>query len=267
LTVGSNTYGAWLKARRLAAGLTQEELAHAAIMTRTHIAHIEAGRRFPSEDDARRLDKALNTGDVLTSFRPQHEGTIAEYFEPARLLEQQATMINEFASTYVPGILQTEGYARTIIGATFPPHSAEDRERHVTTRRERTKMLNDTAVPTMWALIDEPVLRRMVGGPKVMAEQIMHIVRLAESERIRVHILPFDMGFHTLMDGMLTLMWFEDQPPAAYSEGLSIGQLHDSPSVVQQLQHRYYLALGESMPTKQSLALMRATAKEYGHYD
>ena len=65
----SNTYGDWLKAQRKAAGLTQEELAEAAIMTRTHIAHIEAGRRIPSKEDARRLDQALNTGNVLSSFR------------------------------------------------------------------------------------------------------------------------------------------------------------------------------------------------------
>jgi len=59
----TNTYGAWLKTQREAAGLTQQELAEAAIMTRSHISHIEAGRRIPSKEDARRLDGALNTGE------------------------------------------------------------------------------------------------------------------------------------------------------------------------------------------------------------
>ncbi|MFE4716181.1 helix-turn-helix transcriptional regulator, partial [Streptomyces sp. NPDC056728] len=59
----SNTYGEWLKAQREAAGVTQQELATAAVMTRSHISHIEAGRRLPSKADARRLDKALNTGN------------------------------------------------------------------------------------------------------------------------------------------------------------------------------------------------------------
>ncbi|MEU9563861.1 helix-turn-helix transcriptional regulator [Streptomyces sp. NPDC048161] len=264
----SNTYGDWLKAQREAAGLTQQELADAAIMTRSHISHIEAGRRIPSEEDARRLDQALNTGNVLSSFLPgKNDGTIANYFEPARQLEQQATMIREFALNFVPGILQTERYARTVLGTAFPPRSDEERDRHVVTRLERAKILSDPVTPVVWVLLDEGVLRRPVGGPEVMAEQIMHIVRLAESRRVRVHVLPFALGSHPLMQSMLTLMWFEDQPPAAYTEAISIGKVQDSPAAVQRLQSVYDLALSDALPLEESLALMRATAKEYGHHD
>ncbi len=65
---------------------------------------------------------------------------------------------------------------------------------------------------------------------------------------------------------VLTLMWFEDQPPVAYGEGLYMGKIHDSPSVVQELQHRYDFALGNALPLKESLALLRATARDYGHH-
>ncbi|MEU0627871.1 helix-turn-helix transcriptional regulator [Streptomyces sp. NPDC005989] len=264
----SNTYGDWLKAQREAAGLTQQELADTAIMTRSHISHIEAGRRIPSKEDAQRLDKALNTGNVLSSFLPDgDDDTIADYFEPARQLEQQATMIREFALSFVPGILQTEGYARTVLGAAFPPRSDEERDRHIVTRLERAKILDDPVTPVVWALLDETVLRRPVGGPGVMAEQITHIVRLVENERIRVHVMPLALGLHPMLDGMLTLMSFEDQPPAAYSEGQRTGRLHDSPSVVQELQVRYDLALSDALPLKESLALLRATAKECEHHE
>ncbi|SCF97758.1 helix-turn-helix transcriptional regulator [Streptomyces sp. Ncost-T10-10d] len=264
----SNTYGDWLKAQREAAGLTQQELADAAIMTRSHISHIEAGRRIPSKEDARRLDKALNTGNVLSSFLPsQDDGTVADYFEPARQLEQQATMIREFGLTFVPGILQTKRYARAVLSTTFPPRSEEERDRYVVTRLERAKILTDPVTPVVWALLDEAVLRRPIGGPEVMAEQIMHMVNLAESGRVRTHVLPLVLGSHPLMESMLTLMWFEDQPPAAYSEGNSIGKVHDSPSVVQQLEGRYALALSDALPLKESLALMRSIAKEFGHHD
>ncbi|MEU9704819.1 helix-turn-helix transcriptional regulator [Streptomyces sp. NPDC047981] len=263
----SNVYGKWLKAQREAAGLTQQELADLAIMTRSHIAHIEAGRRIPSLEDARRLDRALGTGDVLQSFLPQVDDTIADYFETARQLEQQATMIREFASSFVPGILQTERYARAVLGTTFPPRSEEERDRHVATRIERSRILADPVMPVVWALLDEMVLRRPIGGPEVMAEQIAHLIHLVEKDRVRVHVLPVSLGVHPLMQGMLTLMWFEDQPPAAYSEGVSIGKLHDSPSVVQRLQGVYDLALGDALPLKESLTLMRAIAKEHGHHE
>ncbi|AWK08746.1 transcriptional regulator [Streptomyces spongiicola] len=260
----SNTYGEWLKAQREAAGLTQQELADASIMTRSHIAHIEAGRRIPSKEDARRLDRALGTGDVLSSFLPRENVAVADYFESARQLEQQATVIQEFALSLVPGILQTEGYARAVLRPGATPRGEEECDRLLVTRLERGKVLSDPVTPLVCALLDEAVLRRHVGSPKVMTEQLTHIVRLAESERIRVHILPFGVGYHQLLQGMLSLMMFDDQPPVAYGEGVLMGRLHDSPALVETLQRTYTLALGDALPRKESVALLRATAKEYG---
>lgn len=264
--VGSNTYGKWLKAAREAAGMTQQELADAAFMTRSHISHIEAGRRLPSKEDAQRLDKALGTGNVLTSFLPERPGEVADYFEAARELEQQATEIREFALSCVPGLLQTEPYARAILDIAYPRRTDKERKKYLAARLTRAKLLADSVTPMVWALLDENVLRRPVGGPEAMAEQIMHMVSLAESGRIRVHVLPYGIGAHALMQAFLTLMWFEDQPPAAYSEGAQVGKVHDSPSVVQRLQGMYDLALGDALSQMDSLALMRAAAKDYGHH-
>jgi transcriptional regulator with XRE-family HTH domain len=263
----SSTYGDWLRDQREAAGLTQQQLANAAVMTRSHISHIEAGRRIPSKEDARRLDKALNTGDVLSSFLPQDDSAVADYFEAALQLEQQATVIREFALSFVPGILQTERYARAVLSVGFPPVGEEECDRTVVARLERSKILADPVTPVVWALLDEAVLRRSVGGPDVMAEQIMHIVHLVEDKRVRVHVMPFGLGAYELAQGMLTLMWFEDQPPVAYGEGLYMGKVHDSPTMVERLQGAYDLALSDALPLKESLALLRATAKEYGHHD
>ncbi|MDT0310303.1 helix-turn-helix transcriptional regulator [Streptomyces sp. DSM 44917] len=259
----SNTYGEWLKAQREAAELTQEELARRAIMTRSHISHIEAGRRTPSPEDARRLDRALNTGNVLSSFLPNREGEVADHFESARHLEQQAEMIREYAISFVRGILQTEAYARAVLRAGFPPLGEKERDRQLVARLERGKILNDPVTPVVWALLDEAVLRRPIGGAEVMAEQIRHLVRLTEDGRIRTHVLPFGVGMYPLLLSMQTLMWFEDQPPCAYTEGLAFGWLHDSPSVVEHLQNVYDLALGEALPSQESLALMKAIAEGY----
>ncbi|MER7791653.1 helix-turn-helix transcriptional regulator [Streptomyces sp. NPDC097640] len=262
-----NTYGDWLREQREAAGMTQQELADAAFMTRSHIAHIEAGRRFPSKEDARRLDRALNTGNVLSSFLPGgDDAPVADYFEAARQLEQQATTIREFALTLVPGILQTERYTRAVLETAVPLWSEDECDRIVGTRLERAKILNDPVTPVVWALLDEAVLRRQAGGPDVMSEQIMHIVRLAENRRVRVHVLPNTLGAHPLQQSMLTLMWFEDQPPVAYTEAVHMAKLHDSPHLVERLRASYDCALSDALPRKESLALLRATAKEYGHH-
>jgi transcriptional regulator with XRE-family HTH domain len=264
--VGTN-YGDWLRERRETAGLTQQQLAEAAVMTRTHIAHIEAGRRVPSREDARRLDNALGTGNVLSSFLPQQEAAVADYFEAARLLEQQAVMIREFALSFVPGILQTERYARAVLSTSFPPVSEEECDRLVVTRLERARILDNPVTPVVWALLDEAVLRRVVGGREVMAEQIAHLVRLVERRRVRVHVVPYGVGAYQLLQGLVTLMSFEDQPPLAYSEGVQVGKVHDSPSVVTRLEGAYDLALSDALPLKESTAMMQAIAKEYGRGD
>lgn len=95
----------------------------------------------------------------------------------------------------------------------------------------------------------------------------MHIVGLVETRRVRAYVLPFGLGMHTLMQGMLTLMRFGDQPPVAYSEGIQVGKVHDSPAMVDRLEGAYDVALGDAMPLKESLAFMRSTAKDYGYRD
>ena len=170
--------------------------------------------------------------------------------------------------SFVPGILQTEAYADAVLrDASFPPLVKEDRAKAVATRLDRARILDDPRGPMVWALLDEVVLRRPIGGPEVMAEQVMHLVRLVEHERIRVQVVPLGLGGHPLLGSMITLMWFEDQPPVAYEEGAFAGTVHDEPGLVRRIQAAYALVMGEALPQRESLDLMRSIAKEYGHHD
>ncbi|MDX3386542.1 helix-turn-helix transcriptional regulator [Streptomyces niveiscabiei] len=259
----ATTYGEWLKDARIAKGWTQQELADAAIMSRSHIAAIENGTRYPSEEDAKRLDLALGTGNVLATFRPGKKGDVPDWFERARELEQQATNIRVFGLSHVPGLLQTEEYARVVIDSGYPRRSEEERHKAVVTRLERAKLLEDPVTPELWAMLDESVIRRPLGGPRVMADQLAHIVALAESGRIRVNVLSFSVTPHPLLEGLAMLMWFADQPPIAYTEGLRTGTVHDSPAMVEEIQGAYDLALSEAQPLQESLALLRAAEKDY----
>ncbi|MFI2240945.1 helix-turn-helix domain-containing protein [Streptomyces chrestomyceticus] len=259
-------YGEELRERREAAGLTQERLSERAVMSRTHIAHIEAGRRKPAPDDARRLDQVLDTGGVFERFLPALDTrTLAEHFEQVAEFEQQATVIREYGATLVPGLLQTEAYARAVFRAFYPPKSAEECDGLVVTRLERSEILTDPMAPVLWAVLDEAVVRRPIGGPGVMAAQLRHIVELGERERIRLHVLPFSVGAHSLLEGGVTLMWFDDAPPIAYVEGLQSGTVHDNPTVVLDSQAAYYRVLGDALSHEESLSLLRAVAEGYEH--
>jgi transcriptional regulator with XRE-family HTH domain len=258
-----SAYGDELRERREAAGLTQEELSGRAIMSRTHIAHIEAGRRKPNIEDARRLDQVFGTR-VFERFLPSLDGRkVAEHFQAAAVLEEQATMIRQWSPTLIHGLLQTPEYSRAVFRSGFPPRSTEDCDKYVSTRLDRARILNDTLSPVFWSLLDEGVLRRPVGGPAVMAHQLHHIAQLAEDERIRVHVMPYSVGQHALLESAVTLMEFEDQPPVAYVEGLHTGSLLELPAVVQLCQAAYDQALGDALCHSSSLAMIKAVAEEY----
>ncbi|MFJ4701925.1 Scr1 family TA system antitoxin-like transcriptional regulator [Streptomyces sp. NPDC088768] len=260
----AETFGAFIKERRKAQGLSQEQLADMSFMSRSMIAAIETDARLPNPTDTMALDKALGLGDVLQTFRPgRTAGQVAGWFERARQFEQQATIIREFALSYVPGILQTRAYATAVIDAGYPREGEDERYKGVVTRLERAQLLEDPVTPEVWALLDEAVIRRPTGGHAVMAEQLDHLAKLAECGRIRVHILPFGTVPHPLLDGMASLMWFEDQAPIVYAEGIRMGQVHESPALVGEIQGAYDLALSDALPLHPSIALIRAQAKEY----
>lgn len=259
-------YGEELKRRREAAGLTQEQLSEQTIISRTHLAHMEAGRRRPDVNDARRLDQVLVTGGFFERFLPTLDGkAVAEHFAEALEFEGQATVIREYAPKLVPGILQTEAYAREVLSSGHPPKNDDERDRLLGTRLARARILEDFDSPVVWFLFDEAVLRQHIGGPQVMCEQLRHIVRLGESRRIRVHVLPFAVGAHAMLEGFVSLMWFEDQPPIAYVEGLKSGRVWETPSVVRECQEVYDHALGDALSHGESLAMIRSVAEEYEH--
>lgn len=265
----AESYGEWLRDARVAKGWTQQELADAAFMSRSMIAAIESGRRHPSEADAAALDAALGTGNVLVTFRPGQaaRGGVADWFEKAREFEQQATVIRDFGLSFVPGLLQTEAYASAVIESSYPRAGEEQCHKRLVSRLARAELLSDPVTPEVWALLDESVIHRPIGGRAAMADQLDHIVKLAESGRVRVNLLPFGRSPHPLLEGMVTLMWFEDQPPVAYSEGMRVGKVHDSPAVVTEIQGAYNLALSEALALEPSLARLRSQAKEFRNHE
>ncbi|MEV0323328.1 helix-turn-helix transcriptional regulator [Streptomyces sp. NPDC050658] len=259
-------YGEELRRLREAAGLTQEELSQRAVMSRTHIAHIEAGRRRPDAEDARRLDQVLGTSGFFVRFLPTLDGRrVAEHFAEALEFEGQATKIRVYAPKLVPGLLQTKAYACEVLSSGHPPKSDEKRDKLLVTRLERARILEEFDTPVVWSMLDEAVLRRPIGGPAVMCEQLRHILRLGESRRIRVHVLPYEAGAHALLEGVVSLMWFEDLPPIAYVEGLKTGRVWELPSMVRECQEVYDHALGDALSHGKSLDLIRSVAEDYEH--
>ncbi|MCZ0972678.1 helix-turn-helix transcriptional regulator [Streptomyces albulus] len=258
-------YGEELRIRRVAANMTQEALSERVVCSPTLISHFEAGRRTPKPDDAQRIDRALGTDGFFVRWLVDLESKYADHFASAAELEKLAKLIQQFALSLVPGVLQTDDYARAVFAAYRPNHTPEELDDQVVTRTQRARILDGPLKPVIWTLLDESVLRRRVGGPQVMAEQLHKIAALTEAGRLRLHVLPHGAGAHALMESDLMLMSFEDCAPVAYVEGFLTGNLMDDPALVAASQTAYALALSDALSQQESLALVKAVAEEHAH--
>lgn len=134
-------------------------------------------------------------------------------------------------------------------------------------RLARAKLLGDPTTPMFWAILDEAVIRRPIGGPEVMAEALRHVAALIRRHRIIVQVLPFRVGAHAALEGALKLMYFDDAPPLAYTEGLNTGRLDDDPATVKRHELTYDLLGASALSPGDSLALIESVAEDYAHED
>ncbi|WP_059006123.1 helix-turn-helix domain-containing protein [Streptomyces specialis] len=265
---GWKFFGAELKRRREAAGLTQVELGLLVFCSSGYIGMFEQGVRRPSLDHAKRFDAALQTDgffertwEDLIRRRP-----FAEFFSDAAEHELLALSICDWAPHLVPGLLQIEPYARSVFRAHSPFLPDEEVASRVANRLARADSLkptDDKTAPVLWSVLDESILHRPVGGQAAMAQQLRHIAQMVRERRALVQVLPYEVGAHSLMEGFLKLMTFAEAPPLAYVEGPHIGQLIDDPALFDHYQMSYDLLRASALPHEESLSRIELAAEDF----
>ncbi|MFJ9585003.1 helix-turn-helix domain-containing protein [Streptomyces acidicola] len=258
-------FGVELKRRREDAGLTQVELGARVFVSGGYIGQFEQAIRKPQLDVAQRIDEVLQSDGFFerTWRKLIDDRRYADYFARAAELETLAAKICDFAPALVPGLLQTAAYAQAVTIAMNPFAPDESIEKKVSGRLERAQILKDATRPVYWAILHENVLRIPVGGAAVMAEQMEHVAALARERTVLVQLLPYSAGAYALMNGMLTLMEFEDAPPVAYTEAVYSGNLLDNPAVVKRAQASYDLLRAAALSPEASLALIESVAEDF----
>lgn len=151
-------------------------------------------------------------GDILPSWFQSYLG-----------LEAAAKMIRSYEVQFVPGLLQTRDYARAVVLLGHGRAPADEVERRVELRMERQDLLRRPQPPNLWAVIDEAVLRRPIGGPAVMRDQINALIEATKLPNVRLQVVPFDAGGHAAAGGAFTILRFADQdlPDIIYIEQLT----------------------------------------------
>lgn len=258
-------YGAELRRLREAAGLSQGELGSRAFCSGTYIGLFEAGERRPQLELSRSLDELLGSGEHLQRLcRLARTSKVAGYFADAVELQARASSIDSYTAMLVPGLLQTESYARALTRAAHPYAATEVVEGHVTARMERAQLLDSPAAPVLWAMIHEAALLVPVGGRAVMAEQLGHLVEQTESRpRVVTQVLPFSAGAHPFLHASMLLMQFTDGPAVVYTESAYSGQLVEEPLLVEQYSAAYDLARAAALSPEASLHRIVSAAKEF----
>ena len=258
-------YGAELRRLREAAGLSQEQLGERVFCSGTYVGQFESATRRPQPDVSGLFDEVLGCGEHFRRLcELARQSKHAEYFADAAELEKLARTISEYAPMLVPGLLQTEEYARGLTRAAQLFASQDEVERRVTARMERGRRLDHPTAPELWVVIHEAALRVPVGGPVAMLDQLRRLVEVGRSNhRVVLQVLPFAAGATAFLNGTVIHMTFADAPPVTYTESAYAGQLIDDPELVAQYQRAYDLVRAAALSPDASLALIESVAKDY----
>jgi transcriptional regulator with XRE-family HTH domain len=263
-------FGAMLRHYRTAAGLTPEELGARVYLSASQIRKVEDGTRTPTEALTRACEALpeLNCNGALTTLREILKDHLRHraypgWFQAWPDHESHARRLRNFELAVVPGLLQTEIYARAIfstrVGAT-----EEELDEAVAARLERQQILDHEQPPELWVLLDEAVLRRPVGGPEVVAEQLEFLATAARRPHIVIQIIPLAAGAHEGMrGGAFVLADFTESPTLGYQDTAVTGQIVEDENQVEALAVTWDTLRLEALPRSASLQLVEEVARTW----
>ncbi|OKK18332.1 DNA-binding protein [Streptomyces sp. CB00455] len=262
-------YGAELRFKREAAGLTLEQLAEDSFRGVPFLSQIERGERRMPLDLARHVDARLGTDGFFErrceDARKAKQSGHAEYFADVAEMEPFAETIEEWAPVVIPGLLQTESYARAVVRTCLPWLRPAVVEKQVNARMERARLWEHEERPAFWAVLHESLIRNALLSPEEMTHQLDRIVHVVRSSQSVLQILPETVAAHPMMMGMIKVMTFPDAPPVVYTEGLHSGQLIDFPALLKDYRRSYDLLRAAALSPEVSLARIEAAAEESRH--
>jgi transcriptional regulator with XRE-family HTH domain len=232
-----------LRQLREGAGLTIEEVAEKLEMSASTVSRIETAQVGVRPRDLRLL---LNIYEVSEAERDQllqiarerrQQHWWQEYADLTNIdvagLEADASTIWQYSTQLVPGLLQTDAYARAVLEAIRLDAKADDINRRLELRLHRQALLTMVDAPEYWVVLDEAVVRREVGGPIVMAEQLRQLIEAVRRPNLTLQVLPFTSGAHAGMDGEFTILHYRESadPDVVYIENTGSDLYFERPEV------------------------------------
>lgn len=253
--------------RRVRGGLSQEALGKRLGYSGELVGKVEKRERRPTRQFAEACDAAFpELGGLFTRLVDEAERTHGVYptwFASWIDAEQRAGVLRTWEPLLIPGLFQTADYARALFDTWQSVAPSGDIDADVVARLDRQRIFDRPVPPSFWALVDESVLHRCVGGPKVMHEQLLHLAEMSERPRVTIEVLPSDVGEHVgLLGAFITASFADDTPGIVYLESPDAGETTKQPATVAKIDLTYDTLRTEALGGRASRDLIRKVAEE-----
>lgn len=253
-----------LRRRRTAAGLTQAQLGERLFLSDSQVSAIETGSKAPTREYLADMDKALDLGDHFVTIWDElvRGDATPVWLREWLVVEREATLLRWYEPAYVPGILQTEAYARATLSNGLL--TADEVEERVASRLERQSALTSSTPTHLVAVVDVMVLRRQIAGqPEVMEDQIERVIKLAALPHVQVLVVPEEAGIYPGLQGGFILATIEDGSVAAHLDHQVEARVVNQPDRLATLHRVWEVVRSESLSHRQSLEVIKKAAQTW----
>ncbi|NLU66774.1 helix-turn-helix transcriptional regulator [Streptomyces sp. HNM0574] len=255
-------FGSELRRRREEAGLSLLQLAKIVNSSKSTLARVETAELMPPPDLPPKLDLALGLDGFFGRLhalvkREAHPDQYRRFMD----FEAKATVIEVYEPQVVPGLLQTEDYARAFLSC--QEHlTAEEVEELVAARLSRQEPRTSGGNPLRWAILDESVLWRRVVGPEQTYNQLAVLLEQVDTPDSKVQVMPFRSGLHALMGGALNLLTLPKGVSVAYEEGIQVSHLYEDAADVRGWRRQYDVLRANALSLSESAELIREAMED-----
>jgi transcriptional regulator with XRE-family HTH domain len=233
----------------------------------SYLSRVENGTQPPSEALVSALDEFYGTGDLFADLLKAEEDAAVPEHKKVMRKEKEAVRIQNLNSTVIPGLLQTEEYARELIRAGQSWETEAELEGWVMDRMRRQRLFKREVPPHYWVLMDEAALARPIAGPARMTRQLRHLLKASESVYNIVQVVPFACGASSNPGGTATLLTMSDGTIIGHVEGILTGEPITAQRRVIKLTRRFDQARSQALSEEDSRDLIQRYLEDYEHAD
>ncbi|MFJ8019894.1 Scr1 family TA system antitoxin-like transcriptional regulator [Streptomyces sp. NPDC096311] len=253
------TFGAVVQALREHAGLSREEFGERVRFSKHTVASVELGRRMPDPTFVERAEEVLgNTGALRKAAgHLARQPGLAAWFRQWARLETTAITAYTYECRMLPGLLQTEAYARAMSADQLPPLDNAQIEERWSARTERQRLMWERPNSTFGFILEEHLFLRRTGGAEITRGIIDHVLEISELRNVEIQVMPLVRESHSGLHGPIHLSETPDNRWYAYNEGQESGQLISDSKVVSVLQRRYARMRSQALTIPDSVSLLQ----------